>query len=1085
MKIINVQFYKKILMLLFFSFMVTNIFSQTVVDKTKGNHNYTKKGYMDGNLVGTVYYNFGEVGDYLNEKNRSGVWPKGTVHTYLDGVAIIVQAEAKNKNGEKIHPLETNYYEFTRYNPTTGITYGWWPLPNYANPFNSSPARSDDEFTSQRTWPAHWPDRPSDWDGYWNGFFGKGVKNADLETYFVFDDNEDREYINKHGFYPDEDDIERGGLGMQVKARGFQWSHILASDVIFWYYEITNMGTYDYDKTLFAQYVDWGIGGGNDNSGDYNELLDISYAWSIQPLGSPGNWGPVGLAGYAFLESPGISDDRRDNDSDGLTDEKRDNEPNLYITNPENDSFLKNAFVDTTKFREFYGYSWQPHWDADENANWRSYFDFNENGKYDIGEALLDDVGTDGIGDFDAGYNGPDDDGTEGNGKPDQGEPNFGILDKDESDQLGLTGFLIYAVHDYELRNDEQNWKVLSSLPLPHGQVLTGVNLANSFSSYLFHMNGRKTYSLLTGEGQETGETERFSMALIFASNTAELFRRKKTVQKIYNAHYHFAKPPDKPIMKAIAGDKKVTLIWDDRAEKTYDPFYQAYNFEGYKVYRSTESNFLENKIITDAYGNPTYISPIAQFDLIDGVKGLHPLDVNGALFYLGNDSGLKHSFIDTDVQNGQTYYYSVVAYDKGFQSINVKGEAEGISPAETSSIIKLDINGNITTDINTAVATPQAPSLGYKAPEIENQINSGPGTGNIEIEVLDPDSIKNNHIYRLEFTNNSQYQNSGFPSYNLIDYSENDTLISNSKIINTTQQTKIFDGLSINIEADTAAAIDFEKSGWVNGSSNYIVQLGFDSRFSAAYKGRRVNYPADFEIHLTEPGQGDLSFPQSSFSQPVKSNIIVKNITEGIENFQFIFRDENKNEIFDDGDAIFLVAGDSLGKRADNFSSLHAGWSMTLVKDTTISEEMQKAPQFGDVYKIITKKPFRNNEYFEFITVGQTLANENLKSKLDDIYVVPNPYVGAVSWEPDKIEVGRGERRIYFMHLPNLCTIRIYTMVGKHVKTIEHSSGITDGSESWNLISKDGMDISFGVYIYHIDAPGIGEKIGKFAVIK
>ena len=69
------------------------------------------------------------------------------------------------------------------------------------------------------------------------------------------------------------------------------------------------------------------------------------------------------------------------------------------------------------------------------------FFDTNENGVWDQGESLRDDVGTDGIGPFDEGYTGPDPDGTEANGKPDQGEPNFGILDKDESDQLGLTGF--------------------------------------------------------------------------------------------------------------------------------------------------------------------------------------------------------------------------------------------------------------------------------------------------------------------------------------------------------------------------------------------------------------------------------------------------------------------------------------------------------------------------------------------------------------------------------------------------------------------------------------------------------------------
>ena len=83
----------------------------------------------------------------------------------------------------------------------------------------------------------------------------------------------------------------------------------------------------------------------------------------------------------------------------------------------------------------------------------------------------------------------------EGNGKPDQGEPNFGILDKDESDQLGLTGFAIYPVHNYELDNDEENWEVFSGFQLHMVKNLVGVNLANYFSSYLFSMNGRNTYS--------------------------------------------------------------------------------------------------------------------------------------------------------------------------------------------------------------------------------------------------------------------------------------------------------------------------------------------------------------------------------------------------------------------------------------------------------------------------------------------------------------------------------------------------------------------------------------------------------------
>jgi len=159
------------------------------------------------------------------------------------------------------------------------------------------------------TWPPTWPDQKSDWNGQWDGFFGKGILNADLETFFVFDDNEDRDYINQYNFRPDADDTARGGLGMQVRARGFQWSQVLAEDVIFWYYEITNMTTTDYTKTLFAQYIDWGIGG-HDNSSIMQETiinfltflmhgqLFLSDLLAIGAL--------FGYCGYASLRAPGF-----------------------------------------------------------------------------------------------------------------------------------------------------------------------------------------------------------------------------------------------------------------------------------------------------------------------------------------------------------------------------------------------------------------------------------------------------------------------------------------------------------------------------------------------------------------------------------------------------------------------------------------------------------------------------------------------------------------------------------------------------------------------------------------------------------
>jgi hypothetical protein len=143
--------------------------------------------------------------------------------------------------------------------------------------------------------------------------------------------------------------------------------------------------------------------------------------------------------------------------------------------------------------------------------------------------------------------------------------------------------------------------------------------------------------------------------------------------------------------------------------------------------------------------------------------------------------------------------------------------------------------------------------------------------------------------------------------------------------------------------------------------------------------------------------------------------------------------------------------------------------------------------PQQGDILKVTVTKPFRKGDVFEFSTHPEYVDKKLEKSDLDRIAVVPNPYVSTALWEPNPPYSGyqgRYMRKIDFIHLPRKATIRIYTTRGYLVKTIEHNSTMDDGSESWNLISKDGMDIAYGIYIYHIESPA-GEKVGKFAIIK
>jgi hypothetical protein len=155
---------------------------------------------------------------------------------------------------------------------------------------------------------------------------------------------------------------------------------------------------------------------------------------------------------------------------------------------------------------------------------------------------------------------------------------------------------------------------------------------------------------------------------------------------------------------------------------------------------------------------------------------------------------------------------------------------------------------------------------------------------------------------------------------------------------------------------------------------------------------------------------------------------------------------------------------------------------------DTTLDtlQYSSKPPQPGDVYHLATKKPFRQGDAYRFTVSGPDSNTTKAKNNLDDVYVVPNPYVVTASWEPSNhFRSGRGERRLAFMNLPQNCTIRIYTVRGYLVDKIEHRGSAANGMEFWNIMSKDNMDIAFGIYLYHIEAPGVGETTGKFAIIK
>ena len=135
--------------------------------------------------------------------------------------------------------------------------------------------------------------------------------------------------------------------------------------------------------------------------------------------------------------------------------------------------------------------------------------------------------------------------------------------------------------------------------------------------------------------------------------------------------------------------------------------------------------------------------------------------------------------------------------------------------------------------------------------------------------------------------------------------------------------------------------------------------------------------------------------------------------------------------------------------------------------------------PEEGTVIRFVPWRPLKEGDVY---TVTMTQPNKSslttAKSKIDQISVFPNPYFGANPLERDKYQ-----RFVRFTNLPTNVTIRIFTIAGILVQTIEKNDETTQWVD-WDLRNQQGVPISSAIYIAYLEMPGIGEKIMKIAVI-
>ncbi len=1064
-----------------------------------------QKAILNGNKITTEIWNFGSISSPGNRVTDI-VW-EGLGYGYefgpFIGAEVVVPAGShqdafikKDKDGNPVLDNDGNPVWVAKVisdglvslggevSPDGKTFWGWEPLAYnvqgvpYGDPNSTRIPTSNDVDRDGDGKPDSWPEgwyNPNLKRYVWPGALRQGSSNADLESFFVVDDRSNQEFK----YYPFPNDSTRMGLGIEIESRYYQWSNPLAEDVIFLIYKVTNKSTKDLNEVVFGMWGDPHIGGPSNWQDDlsyFDRDLNMVYAWDEDGKSDVAGRKP-GYFGYIFLESPGDPHDGTDNDGDGMIDESREN-------------------------------------GIDDDGDW-------DPEKHDVGIDGLPNTG-------DLGEN----DGVPTAGDAfdirQPGEPNFEWTDLDESDMIGLTSF---AAPNFGGNNRISKDDYIYSTFMTPGQF-DSLNADVAGDNIFLYGSGRFTL--------KAGEARRFSIALLVGDSYDDLTLNAKTARQIYDTNYQFAKPPEKPTLTVVPGDEKVTLYWDDIAESSWDPISEAYDFEGYVIYRSTDPSFLDQQNITDINGSRFLFEPLttvtggwAKWDLINDYQG--PSDIpytgRGISYHLGNNTGLVHSFVDSNnVMNGMRYYYAIASYDHGTKVM-------GIGPSESSKTITLNPETNeIFLDVNTGSVIPRAPAAGYVSGQITyydslsfmNRI-AGYGTGGFALEVLNPEAIDDTNTFQVTFdTNPTRYSvedlnpviekrvaktnvfitlrknrlnkdrfvlkdKNGTVMTAGVDYIlfpeagqvvVSDTLNSSissgdsvtiqythyplweSKRLNNEESNPVFDGIKIYVK-DKALGLNLEKTQWTESSEgNYQVTVG-------PYDGKQSNMrPADYEVRWFN------DIADTSSLGTATAPFQIWDVTPGKVPFKkkiAVLDYKIRNKTWDLGESVVIL---------EEGAGINVSWQINFdpPKNGDVTHPIE-----GDVYYVATDRPFKANDIYQFQTSASSIDKEIASNALDDIHVVPNPYVVTNILEPlDRQNPrDRGPRRIYFDKLPNECTIRIYTISGELVKQIDHISSFDNGQAFWDLTTKDNFPIAYGVYIYHVDAGKLGEKIGRLAVIK
>ncbi len=535
--------------------------------------------------------------------------------------------------------------------------------------------------------------------------------------------------------------------------------------------------------------------------------------------------------------------------------------------------------------------------------------------------------------------------------------------------------------------------------------------------------------------------TVRVVYALVAGADSTDFRANADLAQNLYDNYFVGPQPPNTPTLTAKSGDRKVYLLWDDTAEVSIDPLSGENDFGGYKLYRSEDRGLTWGAI--DTSNTNTCLG--TDFERL-GEWVTNP-----------STGRITHNFVDSiDLYNDVEYWYTLVAIDTGASETGVEPLQTGFGTAgKAPNVIKL---------------IPRSDPAGYISSE-SSAIHNYTGTNKPSTGVVSPfavGSVVEGAEYEVVFEDRPERT-----FWHLINTISGDTLLKDQTMdVGEPGEYPVVDGITIVVTNPVREPVLMEQTTVAGASATLTVPY---------YYGTLTEY---FDDTLVSDATYRSTYELRFTGNNTAASAINDNVGNGMawlipfeiwnttsnERVGAVVYDFGLDGTWDSWDLITIVNApynavvDPFDDYPHNF-----GWFFGF-------DDVSWNPTTGDIFTIEGPALNSPEDVFSFSAAGviPALATEQLK----DIKVVPNPYM-AHNW---RMVEAAGEVKLSFHNMPDEGTIRIYTLAGDLVTTIEEPD--ESGVWFWNLQSSDRRQVASGTYIYHVESP-YGEHLGRFAVIK